>query len=148
MLEQLLEQLWEQEAITASLKVKELAELAPLTEHANTIRQAYKDDLEMSASRIAELKAEILKGMGKDEKTIVLACATLTKRVTRRLVVTDGAAFYNYLDRFAKGILKKVKYSFPGADIIKLVDAEVISLKHLEPMAEIKETQSLVIKKN
>lgn len=92
---------------------------------------------------IDSLKQEILTAM--TEKTHKLECATITKKKSRKLKVGDPVAFYNFLSHHAKGILKKVKYSFPGADIVKLVDNEIISLQHLEPMAEIITTESLAV---
>lgn len=144
MLEQLLEQLWEQEKINASLKAKELAELAPLTEHANTIKQAYRGGLEVSAGRIAELKVEILKAMPEDEKTVKLERATLTKRVARRLKVLDGNLLYEQL-RVLPAVLAKVTYSFTKCKIIDLVDAGALTLGS---EAEIVTSENLVIKKN
>lgn len=142
MLEQLLEQLWEQEGINASLKAKQLAELAPLIEHANTIRQAYKTGLDASASQIAALKTEILEEM--PDKTVKLEKASLTKRVARRLKVLDGNLLYEQL-RVLPAVLAKVTHSFTKCKILDLVDAGALTLGS---EAEIVTSESLVVKKN
>lgn len=142
MLEKLLEQLWEQEKINADLKAKELAELAPLTECANTIRQAYKPGIDASVSQVAELKREILEEM--PEKTVNLECGTLIKRVTRRLRVLNGSLLYEKL-RVLPAVLAKVTHSFTKCKVIDLVDAGALTLGS---EAEITTSESLVIRRN
>lgn len=101
---------------------------------------------ELDAKSIADntkgskLKEEILGLM--TEKTHKLECATLTKRVTRKLVVEKPQTLFSLLP---VPMQQKVKFSFPGNDVIKLIDLGILA----EPgVHKIVETESLVVKKN
>lgn len=145
MLNQLLEQLWEQETINASLKIKELAELAPLAQHAKTIKQAYQTDKDASANRIAELKKQILGEMTKT--THHLQHADITKKSKRTLVIDDDVALLEYLQKTAQTTAEKVKitYNFNPCKLIKAVDNKDVKLP--PKIAHIDEEFTLAVKR-
>jgi hypothetical protein len=89
----------------------------------------------------SKLKEEILSLM--TEKTHKLECATISKRVTRKLKVLDGQSLYERL-RVLPAVLAKITYSFTRCKVIDLVDAGAFTLGE---EAEITTNESLVVKK-
>lgn len=81
------------------------------------------------------------------EKTHKFECATITKRITKKLVVLQPQFLFELLPA---GLQRKVKFSFPNSDIIKALEMEAIDISTgpENPIAEITETESLAVKKN
>ena len=146
MLEQLVEQLWEQENIQLDLKAKQAAKLAPLVQQANAIREHYQTGLDASASRIPELKKQILGEM--TETTHHLQHADITKKSKKTLVITDDVALLEHLQKTAQTTAEKVKitYNFNPCKLIKAVENKDVKLP--PEIAHIDEDFTLAVKKN
>lgn len=140
MLEPLVQQYLAQQALLAGIKAEKATALEPLRMQVAAIEKDY--DTYAVDSKIALLKAEILEKM--EEKTYKLGCATISKRITKRLKVSDGNALYEQL-RVMPAVLAKVIHSFTKCKIIDLVDAGALTLGS---EAEITTTETLVVKPN
>lgn len=116
------------------------------------LMEKHKLEDEQLAGRLLEeislkdaLEGEVLNEM--TEKTYQVGNVKITKAWIRKVVVNNPMAFFRYLERNAAGMLSKVKFSFPGGDIIKANDMGMLKLSHETAQITAKPSLRITIKK-